>query len=55
MTATASTTPHTCGGTLLFVREAGGHSYERCGGCRWAYDFDSGRARDNGLHAGAVA
>lgn len=42
----AQTSTHWCGGTLLFVREPNGHSYERCGGCGWSYDFDKGRASD---------
>lgn len=37
---------HWCGGTLLFVRDADGHSYERCNGCGWSYDFDKGRVSD---------
>lgn len=48
MTAGASVTRHWCGGNLLFVREANGHSYERCS-CGWSYDFDRGRASDAGL------
>ena len=43
--AGAETSRHACGGTLLFVREADGHSYERCA-CGWSYDFDKGRASD---------
>jgi hypothetical protein len=55
MTASADITRHGCGGTLLFVREPNGHSYERCSGCCWSYDFDSGRARDNGLSVTGTA
>lgn len=44
--ARADTTRHACGGSLLFVREADGHSYERCSACEWSYDFDSGRISD---------
>lgn len=49
MTPAADTTRHACGGTLLYVREASGHSYERCSGCGFGYDFDRGRASDCGL------
>ena len=45
MTAGATITRHACGGTLLFVRLADGHSYESCG-CGWSYDFDHGRVSD---------
>lgn len=48
MSASATVSRHSCGGTLLFVREANGHSYERRG-CGWSYDFDRGRASDAGL------
>ena len=40
MSAGATTTRHQCGGVLLFVRLADGHSYERCSGCEWFYSFD---------------
>lgn len=46
MTAGADVSRHACGGTLLFVREANGHSYESCSGCEWRYDFDRSRASD---------
>ena len=46
MSAGATTTRHACGGTLLFVRLADGHSYERCSGCEFQYDFDHGRVSD---------
>lgn len=46
MTAGADVSRHACGGNLLFVREANGHSYERCSGCEWRYDFDRSRASD---------
>ncbi len=49
--AAAETSRHACGGTLLFVREANGHSFERCSGCEWSYDFDKGRVSDAGLSA----
>lgn len=46
MTPIAETGTHACGCTLLFVREADGHSYERCSTCEWAYDFDKSRVSD---------
>jgi hypothetical protein len=46
LAASAETSTHACGGTLLFVREADGHSRERCSGCGFSYDFDKGRASD---------
>lgn len=45
LAASAETSAHACGGTLLFVRDADGHSYETCSGCEWRYDFDD-RASD---------
>lgn len=46
LAASAEASTHACGGTLLFVRDADGHSYESCSGCEWRYDFDTGRASD---------
>jgi hypothetical protein len=39
LAASAETSTHACGGTLLFVREADGRSREQCS-CGWSYDFD---------------
>jgi len=38
-TASATTSDHACGGTLLFVRDADGSSRERCSGCAYTYEF----------------